>query len=50
MKGGVYRMLTEKGTYPEVKGTYPEVIENPSGEKGNPQRDNGRNSIPPPKE
>lgn len=37
----------EKGTYPEVKGTYPEVIENPSGEKGNPQRDNGRNSIPP---
>ena len=36
-----------KGTYPEEKGTYPEVIENPSGEKGNPQRDNGRNSIPP---
>ena len=37
----------EKGTYSEEKGTYPEVIENPSGEKGNPQRDNGRNSIPP---
>ena len=36
-----------KECYSEEKGTYPEVIENPSGEKGNPQRDNGRNSIPP---
>ena len=36
-----------KECYSEEKGTYPEVIENPFGEKGNPQRDNGRNSIPP---